>query len=438
MKLLSIFLITLFIVSCNSTKKIVSFTKATILKDSAIANAHIGISIFDPSTNKYLVNYNAEKYFVPASNTKLFTCYAAMQYLTDSLVGLKYAEYDTAVFIQGTGDPTFMLDEFKTQRVSDFLQKINKPIYFNSNNWKEERWGSGWNWTDFNENYCQERSVMPMYYNSVTFAATNIGSFGNDFNIKTNPTYFEKFVNTNNFSKLPITTNAQIDKQMTSNIFSLVVSKNKFETQSMPFTTGDTTTVSLLQNNYNKKISISNAFLKTDKLIYSQPTDSLLKPMMHSSDNFFAEQSLLMVSNQKLGYMNDAAIIDYVKKNDFNGMPQLPRWVDGSGLSRYNMATPQSLVWLLNKMKNQFGMERLKEVLPTGGEGTLSSLYKNIAGKIFAKTGTLSNHAALSGFLYTQKGKLLIFSILTSGYQGSATPVRKAVEKYLQYIQKNN
>jgi serine-type D-Ala-D-Ala carboxypeptidase/endopeptidase (penicillin-binding protein 4) len=160
--------------------------------------------------------------------------------------------------------------------------------------------------------------------------------------------------------------------------------------------------------------------------------------MMHRSDNFFAEQSLLMVSNEKLGYMNDEAIIDYIKKNDFVGIPQMPRWVDGSGLSRYNMFTPQSLVWVLNKMKNEFGMVRLKNVLATGGEGTLSSLYKNINGFIFAKTGTLSNHVALSGFLYTKKNKLLIFSILTSGYQGSANPVRKAVEKFLVNLREQN
>src|SRR5215216_2947832 len=103
--------------------------------------------------------------------------------------------------------------------------------------------------------------------------------------------------------------------------------------------------------------------------IHSQPTDSLLKPMMHRSDNFFAEQSLLMVSNERLGFMNDARIIDTLLKTDFKDLPQKPRWVDGSGLSRYNLFTSQDFVFILNKMKNEFGMERIKVIFPTGNEG---------------------------------------------------------------------
>ena len=95
-------------------------------------------------------------------------------------------------------------------------------------------------------------------------------------------------------------------------------------------------------------------FNKTAKgvFIHSQPTDSLLKPMMHRSDNFFAEQSLLMVSNKVLGVMNDEKIIDTLLKTDFKDLPQKPGWVDGSGLSRYNLFTPQDFVFIFNKMKN--------------------------------------------------------------------------------------
>ena len=149
--------------------------------------------------------------------------------------------------------------------------------------------------------------------------------------------------------------------------------------------------------------------LKNPKCIYSQPTDSLLKPMMHRSDNFFAEQSLLMVSNERLHYMNDEKIIDTLLKTDFKDLPQKPRWVDGSGLSRYNLFTPQDFVAILNKMKNEFGMERIKVIFPTGGEGTISSYYKADSGYIYGKTGTLSGVVAFSGFLYTKKGSCLFF-----------------------------
>jgi len=185
---------------------------------------------------------------------------------------------------------------------------------------------------------------------------------------------------------------------------------------------------------YTNGYSVS--FDKKDKIIHTQPTDSLFKPMMHRSDNFFAEQTLLMASNEHLGFMNDEKIIDTILNNELKDVPQRPKWVDGSGLSRYNLFTPQSFVYMLNKMKNEFGLVRMKVILPTGGEGTLSSYYKKDAGFIYAKTGTLSNNCALSGYLITNKGRLLVFSILANNYITGATPVRRAVEQFLEGIRK--
>jgi len=141
-----------------------------------------------------------------------------------------------------------------------------------------------------------------------------------------------------------------------------------------------------------------------------------------------------MASNEHLGYMSDEKMIDTLLNTDLKDVPQRPKWVDGCGLSRYNLFTPQDFVYILNKIKNEFGLERIKNILPTGGTGTITSYYKKENGYIFVKTGTLSNNCALSGYLYTKKGKLLIFSVLTNNYTGSATPVRKATEKFLEGI----
>ena len=94
-------------------------------------------------------------------------------------------------------------------------------------------------------------------------------------------------------------------------------------------------------------------------------------------------------------------------------------------------------MYILNKTKNEFGWDRIKNILPTGGTGTLSSYYKKDSSFIYAKTGTLSNNCALSGYLITKKGKLLIFSVLANNYISGATPVRRAVEKFLLAIREN-
>jgi D-alanyl-D-alanine carboxypeptidase/D-alanyl-D-alanine-endopeptidase (penicillin-binding protein 4) len=159
---------------------------------------------------------------------------------------------------------------------------------------------------------------------------------------------------------------------------------------------------------------------------------------MHRSDNFFAEQTLLMVSNQWFGYMDERAVIDSMLKTDLKGLPDKPRWVDGSGLSRYNLFTPADYIWLLQKVKTEFPMERIKDILPTGNDGTLTNYYKSLEGKVFAKTGTLAGVVALSGYMYARSGKLLLFSTLVNNHNGSAPAVRRAVEKYLTGVWEKN
>src|SRR3954470_22670384 len=102
------FLFSLILFSCSTTHKINSLAKGTVLKDSTIGRAHIGIAIYDPEQNKWLYNSQGDQYFVPASNTKLPTCYAAMKYLGDSLPGLRYRFLnDTLISLIPTGDPSF-------------------------------------------------------------------------------------------------------------------------------------------------------------------------------------------------------------------------------------------------------------------------------------------------------------------------------------------
>jgi D-alanyl-D-alanine carboxypeptidase/D-alanyl-D-alanine-endopeptidase (penicillin-binding protein 4) len=141
-----------------------------------------------------------------------------------------------------------------------------------------------------------------------------------------------------------------------------------------------------------------------------------------------------MVSNERLGVMNDEKIIDTLLNNDLKALPQKPRWVDGSGLSRYNLFSPQDFVFILDKMSNEFSWSRITTIFPSGGDGTLGSYFKNLHGKIFAKTGSLSNNATLSGYIITKKNRTLIFSILVNNHATSSMNIRKDSEKFLQVL----
>jgi len=397
------------------------------INDTNLINAHIGICIYEPKTNKYLYNYQSNKYFIPASNVKIATCYAAMKYLGDSLLGLKFFENDSTIYIEGTADPSFLYKSFPTQKVLQWINtKRNKKIVLCDTKFFENPLGKGWAWDDFEEPYMAERSGMPLYGNTVHFY------FNKGY--KTIPHYFERYIN-NKVDIVNNNTKFKVLKQLGQNIFD--INQGKKDTNEITFSTSQPLNIieEILADTLHRKVVKGTHIV--DQKIYSQPTDSLLKSMMHYSDNFFAEQALLMVSNEKLGLMNDEKIIDTILKTDFKTLPQKPKWVDGCGLSRYNLFTPQDLVYILNKIKNEFNWQRIKNIFPTANEGTLKGFYKNNHNKIFAKTGSLSNNSALSGFLITNKGKELIFSVIINNYQATNKNVRLAIETYISDIIEN-
>lgn len=442
----SIFLVpcSIFILaSCSVSKQISKQANTILLNDTAISTGHIGISIYEPASGKYWFEHNAAKNFIPASNTKLFTLYAGMKYLGDSLVTARIKNNKLDISVYPAGDPSFLNPEFSFQPLWQYL-KQSKTIYINNSAWRSDAFGNGWAWNDYNESYMAERSSMPLFNNLVIFSLKN-----NRIEINSNAVDLlsderaESGVKFDAETRKVSSDKFYIDKPYGSNDFYVRDAMSSFRRASIPFKTNDEFVARLLKDTLHAE---DVTFFKSPSslidtagvtIIRSQPTDSLFKPMMHRSDNFYAEQTLLMASNERLGYMNDEAIIDSLLKSDLKDMPQKPRWVDGSGLSRYNLATPQSFVYLLNKMKDEFGWERIKNILPTGGSGTLASYYKKEAGFIYAKTGSLSNNSAISGYLITKKGKFLIFSVLVNNYRSGATPVRKAVELFLTGIRNN-
>jgi D-alanyl-D-alanine carboxypeptidase/D-alanyl-D-alanine-endopeptidase (penicillin-binding protein 4) len=233
--------------------------------------------------------------------------------------------------------------------------------------------------------------------------------------------------------------NFSISRSKDENLFSISRGGRSFSKTALPYKTNrGVTNFIFLQDTLQRMGLSASVRLDTDpipgELFFSQPTDSLLIPLMHRSDNFFAEQSLLMVSQRLLGYMSDRKLIDTLLASDLKGLPQPPRWVDGSGLSRYNLFTPQDMVTILARMRQEFNWSRLQAIFPHGNEGTLSGYYMTDSAAIYAKTGTLSGVVALSGFLQTRKGKWLAFSVMVNNHQSSATTIRRQIEKFLLAI----
>lgn len=429
---------TWFLFSCSPARQINRSAHSLLIDRSGIKEAHVGISIFDGEKKEFLYNYQGDKYFIPASNTKLFTMYAALQHLEDSIVGIRYAETPDSIYLQPSADPTFLHPDFSRQPVFDWLKRSGKELVISDGNWNEKQLGFGWSWDDFNSSYMAERSSFPVYGNVIKWTQViekkenAEGKKVDDAFVYSEPEVSWKLqfnpVKANNFT---------VVRDQQDNIFHVTEGREILRTIEVPFVTnGLLSALDLLHDTLQKSIVYipQKKSRLPDRKLYSQPLDSMLLRMMHRSDNFYAEQTLLMVSQQLLGTMNTEKIIDTLLRKDFNGLPRQPTWVDGSGLSRYNLFTPRDFIWVLAAMDSSFPAKRLQAILPGANEGTLSGYYKGVEGSLYAKTGSLSGQAALSGYLTTKKGRKLIFSILVNNHLTTGSVVRRSMEKFLLNI----
>lgn len=108
-------------------------------------------------------------------------------------------------------------------------------------------------------------------------------------------------------------------------------------------------------------------------------------------------------------------------------------YFDGSGLSRSNAVTPISQVKFLTKLMKEPYFKDYFESLPIGGQsGTLKRSFAGVGyGQVFAKTGTLNRVKTLAGYLKTNSGKTLAFSLMINNYNGSVAQVKSRMESLL-------
>ena len=419
-------------ISCTTSRKL-SNTKpyAKLLDTSQVfAQNFTGMAIYDVDKKKTLFERNADRYFTPASNTKLFTYYACIKTLGDSIPALRYTIKDDSLIFWGTGDPTFFHHDLKNTRAFDFLKsyKRSKLFFFSDGNFTNTAMGEGWAWDDFNDYYSAEISPMPMYGNIVRVSIDK-GEFSPQPGIFENSFYKKDEGNT-------------ITRIQTDNLFLLpkaTLQKNNYK-QDIPYKTSTGLTQQLLIDTLKRNVNLLHIPVPKDaRTVYSMASEDVYRLMMQESDNMLAEHLLLLCGATLKDSLNSSFVIKSITEKYLQDLPDAPKWVDGSGLSRYNLFTPRSIVKLLEKLREEVPQQKLYSILPVGGQsGTLKNGYKNTDKPfIFAKTGSLSGVYNLSGYLVTKKGKTLIVSFMNNNFNQSTTMVRKEVEKILTWMYEN-
>ena len=426
--ILLILVVNLF--ACAPNKIIYQKLKTEFKNSAIINNYQVGFALYDKDKKEMIFQKDANKYFTPASNTKLFTFYAGLKITPDSIPSLRYITRGDSLIFWGTGDPSFLHTTLKGTKAFNFLKSSDKKLFYAPGRYTGDFYGNGWQWDDYNDYYQPEINELPLMDNVVLVTSNNLGAIS----ILPN-TFASCFVK----DTLDLTAKFKVTRNFNENIFKYPASQiNSGYNQQVPYKVSIPTSVNLLSDTLNKYVGIINMKMPTiAKTLYNMASDSVFKQMLLPSDNFVAEQ-LLLVYADKLGEeMNSQKIIAKIEKDYLTTLPDKPKWVDGSGLSRGNLFTPRDMVALLELIYNEISDEkRLFSMLPAGGKtGTLRNAYPKTDNPfVFGKTGSLSNNHNQSGYVVTKKGKVFIFSFMNNNFVLPTAEVRNEMVRIMTYI----
>ena len=424
----------------------------SLLTSSPILRLHqVGMSLAYADSARPFYGYQDAKYFTPASNMKLFSLYAGLHILADSLPSLRYFSRNDTLFFQGTGDPTLLHGDVPSRRAFSFLLNRPERTLAYCDIATVAPFGPGWTWDDYGYYFQPERTAFPIYGNTVRFYATPPAPVraaprpvvAPQSRIRVLPRFFAPLVGpaAADLRTPGLDPDTHIIRALHENRFYVLPTAKKWVDET-PFVTSRGLMLRLLGDTLRR--ATSNAAWRprpgqdSIRTLSGLRVDSLYRRMLRVSDNFLAEQLLLMCST-KIGYrdsLSSARVIRYARKNLLGTLPDPVYWVDGSGLSRLNLLTPRALTGLLLKLHQELPERRLLSLLAAGGgQGTLRRRYHDAAGPwVWGKTGTLSNNLNVCGYLRTKSGRLVAFTFMNNNHVAESGTMRNEVERVLAQV----
>ncbi|MCB0688566.1 MAG: D-alanyl-D-alanine carboxypeptidase [Saprospiraceae bacterium] len=417
--------------ACSTSNRIPSSVGNFFTRDTLFSDHFTGFLLYDPVKGENIYAYHGNHFFTPASNTKILTMYSALEVLPDTLPSVKYMSAGDTLYLRGMGDPTTLNPAFGHQdEVLKFIAGFKQPVVFCKDHFHNNHFGEGWAWDDYPYYYQAEKSDFPV--------------FGNLLHLSYHPSreeliLYPGFVNVN----YEINDHWQLYRDLQDNNyeFNWPESANAVHINS-PLHMTDSIIEKVFNTYLTQDFRISESCPASDhwQTFYSTPLDTALSVMMKESDNFIAEQLILEISGLLSDSLNTEKTIKEIKARYLSEIADQIEWHDGSGLSRYNLFTPEAIVTVLNKIYHRLSIAQIKKIFAAGGQsGTIARWYAADNGLpfVYAKTGSLSNVHCLSGYVFTDSGKILIFSFMHNNFTGPSNTLKINMNKVLQYIKSN-
>ena len=462
MRYFSFLIIGTFFLSCSphpplfTNKGSFSF-KTSINKIIAASSldALMGIKIISLNDGKVLYELNSNKLYTPASNNKLYTCASALHYLGDDYT-FKTTVFHTKnnIILKGGGDPDLTINQLDSLAniVSKKITKID-TLYIDASLMDSLDYGEGWMWDEGAWWYAAPIGALSVNDNCIDFFISP-GKIGTPAIVN----YFPqtKYISISNNSitvgNNDLKNKIKIDRDWISQKNHFMISGEIFfeevkdtlqrNIQNPSLFTG--TIFRELLNNYGVKVKHLSKSKKSQKLdaltIHtSKPLIYSAKNLMNESDNLTAELFIKTIGTNQENPGNLDSGLDSVRTFLFDSVmidTNRIRLADGSGVSRYNLTTPNDIIKLLEWIFHSKYKESFISTLAGGGweHGTMEGRLEQEGAMVRAKTGGLSGVSNLSGYVFSPKFGPIAFSILMNGYTGFSAPYRQLQNKIVQFI----
>ncbi|MEO8167942.1 MAG: D-alanyl-D-alanine carboxypeptidase/D-alanyl-D-alanine-endopeptidase, partial [bacterium] len=414
----------------------------SLIPDSLFPPGHIGVKVVSLKTKEVLYDLNSQFLFNPASNQKLYTSAAALEKLGESFQLSTVASIDSTsntIYIKGFGDAVFStadLDSlakmvWRKLPVGRTWRVAGDVSYFDN-----EYWGYGWNWDDEPEYYQMFLTPLILNGNAIRLVAKPGRLPGDSLLVYTEPsTSFVTLENRGRTVMDSITTPVKLWRKWRERLNVLTIDGDL----KLRDTTGEHYDLSLWQPERYTVQVFAELLRKTGVIVYetaidtvsrgafevarfSHPLDSVVTYMNKESDNLAAESFLKILGAEKKGGVGSAeagamVVREFLSENGIDTTKL--RVVDGSGLSRMDLTSPDATIRLLETMYRSRHFEAYLHSLPIAGvDGTIKNRMRRTPaqGNLRAKTGTLSSVTALSGYVQSADGEWLALSVMMMNY----------------------
>jgi len=422
--------------------------------------ALVGIMVQSAETGEILYQHNAHTLMMPASNEKILTSAAALLNFGPDFL------YETQIFttgkieqgilkgdliIVGSGDPTisyrfcensdslFVFQSWADSLKAKGIHKIEGDIIGIDDAFDDELIGYGWTMNNLSYSYSAQIGGLNFNENYATVKIV-ADSAGGNINITVSP----------DFNYLQINHQLEFNEEETKILIERVPETNLIEItgtikpgdiyiQRMSihnptryFVSGLKWELSQLGVEVTGKVIdgdelSSKSRLAQKELLFSHqsfPFKEVLKILLKESQNLYAE-SLVKLLGFHFGNEGSFAEGEKIIKQTlrrFGVEEDSFSFMDGSGLCRYNYISPAHLIKIFRRMYFHPYGKIFHDCLPIAGvDGTIGYRMKGTTaqGKIFAKTGTISNVRCLSGYATTADGETLVFSTMFNNFMCS-------------------